>query len=111
MMPSSCRTAPSGISSHSVAESVLVIMARLRTSDWVIAWFLRWGCGLSARGQRFLFGKGAIDLAAQFLGQLAAQRLGFRGEGVARPRQVDRDDRLDAAGTGGEDDDAIGQRD
>src|SRR5581483_9463538 len=57
---------------------------------------------LHRRAQSLLLGEGAVNLVAQGLG-LAAEE-------VARAREVDRDDGLDAAGPRGEDDDAVGER-
>ena len=48
--------------------------------------------------EHFLLGEGAVDFVLQQGGQMAAQRLGLRGEQVARARQVDRHDGLDASG-------------
>ena len=58
-----------------------------------------------------LLGECAIDLVLQQRGQFDAQREQGRRRQIARSRQVDRHDRLDAAGTRGEDDDPVGERD
>src|SRR5258707_4619752 len=90
------------------------IMARLRIRDVAKACsFLevfQAGGGSDRFGQSLLLGEGAIDLVAQQFGEMEAQRLAFPREQVAWAWQVDGNDRLDAAGPGGEDDDTIGER-
>src|SRR5271154_5398241 len=107
MTPSSWTSAPSMISFQRWRSIAWVTIARLRIRD---AGIRASSSGeTSERGERFLLGEGAVDLVAQRLRQFAAQPLRFPREQVARPFEIDRDDRLDPARAGGKDDDAVGQ--
>src|SRR5690349_6529353 len=88
------------------------IMARLRIRVVAKAcsFLSLWGASSNLLGESLLFGKGALDLVAQQIGEEKAQRFAFPREQVARARQVDGHDGLDAAGPCCEDDDAIGER-
>src|SRR5215475_12696441 len=112
MIPSSCRIAPSETSSQDLRSIARVIIARLRTIDLgMIASPLkrgtraRLGCG----GECFLLGEGALDLILEMCGQFHAKLFAFAREEISRPVHCDRNNRLDAAWPGGENDDAVRQ--
>src|SRR5437660_10726989 len=95
MTPSSCSTAPSLISFQDRRSLVPVMAARLRIRLVAIA-----GFSLKCWRESFLFGEGAVNFVTQQLGQLDAQGLGVAREEIARPRELDRPDGLDAPRTG-----------
>src|SRR5215475_13113145 len=113
MMPSSCRIAPSEISSQDFRSIARVIIARLRTIDMAMTasplkrgpW-ARLGCG----DEGFLLGESALDLILEVCSQLHAKLFAFGRKQIARPSHIDRNNRLNAAGPGGEDDDPVRQR-
>jgi hypothetical protein len=61
------------------------------TSAWL-------GCG----GEGFLLGEGALDFILEVCSQFHAKLFAFGREEIARPIHIDRNNRLDAAGPGGE---------
>src|SRR3977135_1922590 len=119
MTPSSCSTAPSSICCHVWRSNAWAMMARLRMRDVDMAVLRIWRGRPAGRdlvrsswsgggGKRFLLGEGAIDLVAHQLGQLPvqhrrgelpAQQFVLGGKRIARARNIDRHDRLDAART------------
>src|SRR5215467_14496840 len=114
MTPSSCRIAPSAISSQDLRSIARVIITRLRTMDLTMAAspkFVQFGTSTWLnRGEAFLLGEGSLDLVLEVGGQLNAQLLTFWREQVARTLESDRDHGLDAAWACGEDDDPVCQR-
>src|SRR5262249_26788293 len=115
MTPSSCSTAPSGISSHVLRSIVRVIMARLRMRDVAMGPPLKLlealgGCGSSGIGERLLLGKGTVYLVAQMLRQLNPKPLALGRKQVAWPRQINGYDRLDLPGPRRKHQDAVGKR-
>jgi hypothetical protein len=89
--PSSCSTAPSGISSQLLRSMARVIMARLRIRDVAMGgsphlWEMTVSGQSSWGDKRLLLRKSTIYLIAQVLRQLDPQLLALRREQVARPR-------------------------
>jgi hypothetical protein len=68
------------------------------------------GAGARSDGAAFLLGEGAIHLLRKQQGELLAEALAARVEGVAGTRQADRDRSLDPPGAGRQDHHPVGER-